>query len=79
MILYSPARKGARAWRLEPGSVRVLDGFAEQLRADGTPKRFDLERRQGVSDHLPILLRLESADPGDRLLRLANRAGCSST
>ena len=69
MILYSPARKGARAWQLEPGSVRVLDGFAEQLRADGTPKRFDLERRQGVSDHLPILLRLESAALGGALPR----------
>ena len=66
MILYSPARNGAREWRLEPGSVRVLDGFADQLRADGTPKRFDLERRQGVSDHLPILLTLEPADPGAR-------------
>lgn len=58
MILYSPARNSASEWRL--GSVEVLDGYADQLRDDGTPKRFDPERREGVSDHLPILMTLEA-------------------
>lgn len=66
MILYSPAESGTSEWRLVPGSVEVLDGYADQLRADGTPKRFDLERREGVSDHLPILMTLEAVDSATR-------------
>lgn len=66
MILYSPAADGEAGWRLAPGSVEVLDGYADQLRADGTPKRFDLERREGVSDHLPILMTLEAVDAANR-------------
>lgn len=64
MILYSPAKGGTSAWRL--ASVEVLDGYEDQLRADGTPKRFDLESREGVSDHLPILMTLEAVDAGTR-------------
>jgi len=62
MILYSPAKAGANEWRLVPDAVEVLDGYEDQLRADGTPKRFDLVNREGVSDHLPILITLEAVE-----------------
>lgn len=57
MILFSPAPAGR--WRLDPGSVEVVTAFEDQLRNDGTPKRFDLEAREGVSDHLPSVVSLE--------------------
>lgn len=57
MILYSPS--DASGWKLDIDSVDVVTAYADQLNPDGTPKRFDLEGRQGVSDHLPIVMVLE--------------------
>jgi len=57
MVLFSPSSNGH--WALDVDSVDVVTGYAGQLHADGTPKRFDLEAREGVSDHLPIVMSLE--------------------
>jgi len=57
MILFSPSESGR--WALDVDSVDVVTAFEGQLHEDGTPKRFDLEAREGVSDHLPIVMSLE--------------------
>jgi endonuclease/exonuclease/phosphatase family metal-dependent hydrolase len=57
MILYSPSE--ASRWVVDVDSIDVVSGYADQLHEDGTPKRFDLEDREGVSDHLPIVMSLE--------------------
>ena len=57
MILFSPS--DASGWSLDIDSIEVVTAYADQLNPDGTPKRFDLEGRQGVSDHLPIVMTLE--------------------
>jgi endonuclease/exonuclease/phosphatase family metal-dependent hydrolase len=57
MILVSAA-PGSR-WLLDVDSVEVVTMYPDQLNDDGTPKRFDLEAREGVSDHLPIAASLE--------------------
>lgn len=60
MILFSPASAGR--WQLDAASVEVVTAYDDQLRSDGTPERFDLEGRKGVSDHLPIVASLELKD-----------------
>ncbi len=57
MVLYSPS--AARGWQLDPQSVEVVTAYAGQTNNDGTPNRFDLEQREGVSDHLPIVMAIE--------------------
>jgi len=57
MILYS-APPTSR-WAVDIDLVEVVTAYADQLQDDGTPKRFDLDTRQGVSDHLPIVMVLE--------------------
>ena len=57
MILFSPAPAGG--WTLDVDSVEVVTNYEDQLSDDGTPKRFDLEAREGVSDHLPIAVSLK--------------------
>lgn len=49
----------SNAWALDIDSIDVATAYEDQLHDDGTPKRFDLETRQGVSDHLPIVVALE--------------------
>lgn len=49
------AKKG---WHLDPASVRIPVGYAEQKDAQGTPKSFDLETGQGVSDHWPFYVEI---------------------
>ena len=61
MILVSPARSENTTWRIRADSVRIANGFDEQTRADGTPKRFDAAELAGVSDHWPVVVILESA------------------
>jgi endonuclease/exonuclease/phosphatase family metal-dependent hydrolase len=58
MILVSTPAEGD--WQLDVDSVSVVTEYAGQLRDDGTPWRFDLDARAGVSDHLPIALVLEA-------------------
>ncbi|MEM7054963.1 MAG: endonuclease/exonuclease/phosphatase family protein [Pseudomonadota bacterium] len=57
MILFSPS--DASDWVLDVESVEVVTAYPGQINADGTPNRFDLEQREGVSDHLPIVMTLE--------------------
>lgn len=57
MILFSPA--ASSRWTLDVDSIDVVTAYEGQLHEDGTPKRFDLEAREGVSDHLPIVMSLE--------------------
>lgn len=61
MILWAPpADRGAHAtWKLRPDSVRIVNGTPAQVRADGTPARFELPDGSGVSDHWPIAVTLE--------------------
>ena len=60
MVLYAPSESAAAQWRIQPGGVFIADGYEEQLNADGTPRRFDSEARRGVSDHLPLVMTLET-------------------
>jgi hypothetical protein len=57
MILFSSSAAGR--WTLDVDAIEVVTGYADQLRDDGTPKRFNLQAREGVSDHLPIVMVLE--------------------
>ncbi len=59
MILFSPAESAGTEWRIRQGGVYIADGYGDQLNEDGTVKRFNLEDREGVSDHLPLVMTLE--------------------
>jgi len=63
MIFYAPSASAAAEWRIKPGGVFIADGYEDQLNANGTPRRFDLEARRGVSDHLPLVMTLETVRP----------------
>lgn len=62
MILWSPATKrGEKAtWNLRAESVRIAAAAPGQLRADGTPWRFEVAAGAGISDHLPLVVTIES-------------------
>jgi endonuclease/exonuclease/phosphatase family metal-dependent hydrolase len=62
MILWSPAMKrGENAtWVLRAESVRIAAAAPGQLRPDGTPWRFEMPGGAGVSDHLPVVMTIES-------------------
>jgi endonuclease/exonuclease/phosphatase family metal-dependent hydrolase len=62
MILWSPAKdRGENAtWVLRAESVRIAAAAPGQLRPDGTPWRFEMPGRAGVSDHLPLVVTIES-------------------
>ncbi len=62
-ILFSPAASADSEWRIKEGGVFLADQFADQMNDDGTVKRFDLENLEGVSDHLPLVITLESVRP----------------
>lgn len=61
MILWSPARGENATWQIRANSVRVANDFAEQLRGDATPRRFEPGSGRGVSDHWPLLIAIEPA------------------
>ncbi|MEM8815076.1 MAG: endonuclease/exonuclease/phosphatase family protein [Pseudomonadota bacterium] len=63
MIFYSPSAGAASEWRIKRGGVYIADSYDDQLNEDGTPKRFNLEGRYGVSDHLPLVMTLETVNP----------------
>jgi endonuclease/exonuclease/phosphatase family metal-dependent hydrolase len=62
MILWSPgADRGENAtWILRTDSVRLANTAPGQLRSDGTPWRFEMPQAAGVSDHLPVVVTIES-------------------
>lgn len=56
MILWAGKAESSAdtTWSLVPGSARVVNGIPEQVRADGTPARFEVSDGSGVSDHWPF-------------------------
>ena len=59
MLLWSPSRRGADATcALDAGSVRLANALPEQRRENRTPARFDARSGRGVSDHWPLLMRV---------------------
>lgn len=58
MVLFSPARSGEREWQIPIGGVYIANALEDQMNDDGTVRRFDLENRRGVSDHLPLVMTL---------------------
>lgn len=60
MILWRPCCGDDATWRLRADSVRIANGAAEQVREDGTPKRFRMPDGGGVSDHWPVVATIES-------------------
>ena len=62
MILWSPAGKRGEktTWHLRTDSVRIAAAAPGQLRPDGTPWRFEMPGATGVSDHLPVVVTIES-------------------
>ena len=47
-------------WRVRPGSVQIANGVPAQVRADGTPRRFEMPAGEGVSDPWPLVVTIES-------------------
>jgi endonuclease/exonuclease/phosphatase family metal-dependent hydrolase len=62
MILWSPgADRGEKTtWKLREDSVYIANKAPGQTRADGTPARFELPDGDGVSDHWPLVVTIES-------------------
>ena len=62
MILWSPATaRGEKAtWKLRADSVRIANDAPGQKRPDSTPRRFEMPRGSGVSDHWPVVASIES-------------------
>ncbi len=58
MILWSPRRNAGPGWEVDPGSVRIANRNPAQVTEDGTPARFRLAERSGVSDHWPLAVTL---------------------
>lgn len=64
MILWSPTRdRGADAtWQIRADSVAIANQTAAQVTDDGTPARFELPGGLGVSDHWPLVMRIETKE-----------------
>ncbi len=60
MILFSPGRGENATWQIRAGSVLVANETDAQVTPAGTPARFGSADRSGVSDHWPLVMRLES-------------------
>lgn len=60
MILYSPPRRGADAtWSVAPGSSKLANLTPAQTTRRGTPARFQIDPLRGVSDHWPLIVKLQ--------------------
>lgn len=57
---FAPEAKGP--YQLVVDSIQPLMWGPGQTQANGRPIRFDLKKRDGVSDHLPIYAEIKSAD-----------------
>jgi len=62
MILWSPANDSGEnaTWALRADSVRIANRATGQVRADGTPWRFEMPGGEGVSDHWPVVVVIET-------------------
>lgn len=60
-ILWSPPRRGADAtWAIRADSVQLAKNSPGQTTNDGTPARFDPVTGDGVSDHWPLVMTIET-------------------
>jgi len=59
MILWSPPRNEDGGWKVDSRSVRIANRYPAQVTEDGTPARFRLEERSGVSDHWPVVVTIK--------------------
>jgi endonuclease/exonuclease/phosphatase family metal-dependent hydrolase len=59
MIFFRAARGGNTTAQIRADSVRIANDYPAQVTPKGTPLRFNAIRRQGVSDHWPMLATIE--------------------
>ena len=59
MILFSPASSEKTTWQIRADSVHIANQSPAQVTRDGTPQRFNVEARTGVSDHWPLAATIE--------------------
>ncbi len=62
MILWSGATDSGKktTWKLRADSVRIANAVPAQVRPDGTPWRFQMPSGSGVSDHWPVVVKIET-------------------
>ncbi len=56
MIFLSKNFMDEQGWELNKKTITVVKGYKNQLKSNGTPKRFDFKDGTGVSDHLPVYM-----------------------
>ena len=59
MILFSPARGEKTTSRMRADSVAIANKYAAQVTTDGTPARFRYDGNRGVSDHWPLIAKID--------------------
>jgi endonuclease/exonuclease/phosphatase family metal-dependent hydrolase len=59
MILFAGTRGGNTTAAIRADSVQIANDHPAQVMSNGTPLRFDADRRQGVSDHWPMIATIE--------------------
>ena len=59
MILFAPPRGGNTTAQIRADSVRIANRNAAQVSSKGTPERYNVTRRTGVSDHWPMIATIE--------------------
>lgn len=61
MILFAPARGTNTTAQIRGDSVEIANGYASQVSENGTPERFNSKNGAGVSDHWPMIVKIEIA------------------
>ena len=61
MILFAPARGAKTTAQIRGDSVAIANAYPAQNSESGTPRRFDPESGNGVSDHWPMIASIEVA------------------
>ena len=59
MVLWRRCCGENTTWMLRNSPVWIANSLPQQVREDGTPRRFDLQTGLGVSDHWPVVLAIE--------------------
>ena len=60
MILFSSVRGEKTTWQIRADSVQIANRYPAQVRAPGVPHRYDAASRDGVSDHWPLVVTIET-------------------
>ena len=58
MILWSPPKGTTATWAVDASSISIANENPAQVTAEGTPARFRLAEKTGVSDHWPVVMTL---------------------